>query len=227
MNDLSRPLDSSTHARAINEAPVRAPLLRGIHHLAINTDDMRTTLDFYVRILGMPLLHGLITGVGAAARAVARGNPPFDQIPHYFVDMGGDSTLAIFEFPKGKAPKADRNSVAGMQHISFAATPTRFVEMQERLKRNGVEIMFGPKVVLPPNIQSIYFFDPNGIRLEISADMSGDEADLKVVDSVLMDRETMRRELGKISDDPAWIDMMLANMSERRPLYPGAKMPAA
>ena len=143
-----------------------------------------------VRILGMPLLHGLITGVGAAARAVARGNPPFDQISHYFVDMGGDSTLAIFEFPKGKAPKADRNSVAGMQHISFASTPARFVEMQERLKRNGVDIMFGPKVVLPPNIQSIYFFDPNGIRLEISADMSGDETDLKVVASVLMDRES-------------------------------------
>lgn len=231
MNDLSRPLDSSPvgsspHPRAINELPVRAPLLRGIHHLAINTDDMRTTLDFYVRILGMPLLHGLITGVGAAARAVARGNPPFDQIPHYFVDMGGDSTLAIFEFPQSKAPKADRNSVAGMQHISFAATPARFVEMQERLKRNGVEIMFGPKVVLPPNIQSIYFFDPNGIRLEISADMSGDAADLKVVESVLMDRATMRRELGKISDDSAWIDLMLANMSERPPLYPGAKMPA-
>ncbi|MFN0303187.1 MAG: VOC family protein [Burkholderiales bacterium] len=222
MNDLSRPL-----ARTIDEAPVSAPLLRGVHHLAINTDDMRTTLDFYVRILGMPLLHGLITGVGAAARAVARGNPPFDQIPHYFVDMGGDSTLAIFEFPKGKTPKADRNSVAAMQHLSFACTPSRFVEMQERLKRNNVEIMFGPRVVLPPNIQSIYFFDPNGIRLEISADMSGDETDLKVVQSVLMDRDTMRRELGKISDDPAWIDLMLANMSAQRPLYPGAKMPAA
>ncbi len=222
MNDLSRPL-----ARTIDEAPVRAPLLRGVHHLAINTDDMRTTLDFYVRILGMPLLHGLITGIGAAARAVARGNPPFDQIPHYFVDMGGDSTLAIFEFPKGKTPTADRNAVAGMQHLSFACTPSRFVEMQERLKRNNVEIMFGPRVVLPPNIQSIYFFDPNGIRLEISADMSGDETDLKVVQSVLMDRDTMRRELGKISDDPAWIDLMLANMSAQHPLYPGAKMPAA
>mgnify|MGYP001335240117 CR=1 FL=1 len=222
MNDLSRPLE-----RTIQEAPIRAPLLRGIHHLAINTDDMRATLDFYVRILGMPLLHGLITGVGAAARAVARGNPPFDRIPHYFVDMGGDSTLAIFEFPKGKTPKADRNSVAGMQHMSFACTPSCFVEMQERLKRNDIEIMFGPKVVLPPNIQSIYFFDPNGIRLEISADMSGEEADLKVVRSVLMDHDTMRRELGKISDDPAWIDEMLANMSVERPLYPGAKMPSA
>lgn len=109
--------------------------------------------------------------------------------------------------------------------MSFACIPSRFVEMQDRLKRNGVEIVFGPQVVLPPNIQSVYFFDPNGIRLEISADMSGIDADLKVVQSVLMDRETMRRELAKISDDPAWIGEMLANMPADRPLYPAAKMP--
>jgi len=220
MNDMSRPV-----AQGAQEAPVRKPLLRGVHHLAINTDDMRATLDFYVRVLGMPLLHGLVTKAGAAARAAVRGNPPFDQIPHYFVDMGGDSTLAIFEFPKGKAPKAERNSVGAMQHVSFACEPGRFLEMKARLERNGVEIQFGPKVVLPPNIQSMYFYDPNGIRLEISADMSGNDADLKVVRSVQMDRPTMRAELEKISSDAAWIDEMLANMPEEAPLYPGATMP--
>ena len=28
------------------------PILRGIHHLALVTDNMRMTLDFYVRVLG-------------------------------------------------------------------------------------------------------------------------------------------------------------------------------
>ena len=37
------------------------PLLRGIHHLALVTDNMRMTLDFYVRVLGMPIVHGLRT----------------------------------------------------------------------------------------------------------------------------------------------------------------------
>jgi catechol 2,3-dioxygenase-like lactoylglutathione lyase family enzyme len=36
-------------------------MLRGIHHLALVTDDMRMTLDFYVRVLGMPIVHGLRT----------------------------------------------------------------------------------------------------------------------------------------------------------------------
>ena len=36
-------------------------MLRGIHHLALVTDNMRMTLDFYVRVLGMPIVHGLRT----------------------------------------------------------------------------------------------------------------------------------------------------------------------
>ena len=207
-------MDRASLAQAATEAPVRRPLLRGIHHLALNTDDLRGTLDFYVRVLGMPLVHGLITGPNAAHRAESRGNPPFDCIPHWFVDMGGDSLLAFFEFPKGRAGKADRNTLAAMQHVSFVCGPKRFVEMQERLQRNGVPIVSGPMVVIPPAITSMYFFDPNGIRLEITADMAGPEDDLGVTRTCLMDRETMRRELARVSNDGAWIDSMLDNLRE-------------
>src|SRR5206468_3192700 len=34
------------------------PILRGIHHLALVTDNMQMTLDFYMRVLGMPIVHG-------------------------------------------------------------------------------------------------------------------------------------------------------------------------
>ena len=47
--------------RVETAAPPGKPLLRGIHHLALVTGDMRMTLDFYVRVLGMPLVHGLRT----------------------------------------------------------------------------------------------------------------------------------------------------------------------
>ena len=200
------------------EAPVRKPLLRGIHHLALNTDDLRTTLDFYVRILGMPLVGGLITGGNATQRAASRGNPPFDHIPHYFLDMGGDSTLAFFEFPKGKTARADRNTVAAMQHVSFVCGPQRFREMKERLERNGVEITFGPKIVIPPNIQSMYFYDPNGIRLEITADMDGDEENLDVIRSFRLHDDEMRKELAKVSQDRGWIESQLSRIGRCRSL---------
>src|SRR5215471_18329161 len=55
-------MDTNMIEASAETATTRAePLLRGIHHLALNTSDMRMTLDFYVRILGMRLVHGLRT----------------------------------------------------------------------------------------------------------------------------------------------------------------------
>jgi catechol 2,3-dioxygenase-like lactoylglutathione lyase family enzyme len=198
------------------EAPVKRPLTRGIHHLAFNTDDLRNTLDFYVRVLGMPIVHGLLTGGIGNKNHEKVGNPPFGGIPHYFLDMGGDSLMAFFEYPKDQMPKANRNAIAAMQHCAFVASPKRFRELHERLIRNGVEIVYGPHVVIEPNIQSMYFFDPNGIRLEITADLDGDEEDLGVVRSCLFDRERMRGELQRVSDDPQWIESMLDNLAENQ-----------
>ena len=50
-----------TETRAETSAAQVKPRLRGIHHLALNTSDMRMTLDFYVRVLDMALVHGLRT----------------------------------------------------------------------------------------------------------------------------------------------------------------------
>src|SRR5215510_5011590 len=89
------------------------PLLRGIHHLALIPDDMQMTLDFYVRVLGMPIVHGLRTPSRPPGAGHAHGNgaPPYANIPHYFLDMGGDSLLAFFA-------KVDRDAMGAMQHVS-------------------------------------------------------------------------------------------------------------
>jgi len=190
------------------------PLLRGVHHLALNTDDMRMTLDFYVRVLGMPIVHGLRTPSRppGAAPAHGIGTPPHRNIPHYFLDMGGDSLLAFFEYPKGVA-KADRDTIGAMQHVSFVCGPKRYREIQERLQANGVTITAGPLLTIPPAIHSLYFFDPNGIRLEIVCDLDGDEDELDVIRSCRMSPGELRAELNAISADAAWIDDMVETMS--------------
>ena len=116
---------SRSLSRKISVAPGK-PILRGIHHLALVTDNMRITLDFYVRVLGMPIVHGLRTPSRPAGASHAHGNgaPPHSDIPHYFLDMGGDSLLAFFEYPKGIA-KVDRDAIGAMQHVSFACGPSR------------------------------------------------------------------------------------------------------
>ena len=83
----------------------------------------------------------------------------------------------------------------------------------ERLKANGVTINAGPLLVIPPAIHSFYFFDPNGIRLEITSDLDGDEEDLQVIRSCSMTETELRAELETISSDRAWIDEMVAAMT--------------
>jgi catechol 2,3-dioxygenase-like lactoylglutathione lyase family enzyme len=63
--------------REKHRRPLMAPTLRGVHHLALCTDDMKATIDFYVDVLGMPLVHamkvppGLGTGPGATPPMVS------------------------------------------------------------------------------------------------------------------------------------------------------------
>ena len=200
-------------AYAAMDAGDGKPSLRGIHHLAIVTQDMRGTLDFYVRVLGMPLVHALTTSPNATSTH-GRGAPPFRGIPHLFLDMGGDSLLAFFEYPKGAVGPSERDRIGAMQHVSFACGPKRFHEMVGRVKAAGVQIVGGPVKVIDPAIHSFYFFDPvNGTRLEIVSDFDGDEHGLSVVRSVDQSEATIRAELAKVSDDPAWIDEMIAARS--------------
>jgi catechol 2,3-dioxygenase-like lactoylglutathione lyase family enzyme len=202
---------------AASSVPAGKPFLRGIHHLALNTDDLRMTLDFYVRILGMPLVHGLRTPPRQAnvdpTHGHGMGVPPYPEIAHFFLDMGGDSLLAFFEYPKGVAAKVDRDAIGAMQHVSFVCGPKRYREILERLKVNCVKIVAGPLVTIPPAIHSFYFFDPNGIRLEIVSDLEGDDEDLQVIRSCGMDEAELRRELASVSNDAPWIDKMIAAMS--------------
>src|SRR5579863_10639109 len=104
-------------------ASARPPRYYGVHHLALNTDDMKMTVDFYVGVLGMRLVHAMKVPPGVGTGPGNRGNPPFEEIRHYFFDMGRDALLAFFELPKGAKPQGDRDAIAMMQHVSFAVSP--------------------------------------------------------------------------------------------------------
>ena len=95
----------------------------GVHHLALNTDDMKMTMDFYVGVLGMRLVHAMKVPPGLGTGPGNRGNPPFEEVRHYFFDMGRDGLLAFFEMPKGQKQRGDRNALGAMQHVSFAVSP--------------------------------------------------------------------------------------------------------
>jgi catechol 2,3-dioxygenase-like lactoylglutathione lyase family enzyme len=109
-----------------------------------------------------------------------RGQPPYDNLRHYFFDMGNDSLFAIFEYPKG-LPRQNRDHVGGMQHVAFHVPPERFDALIARVKAQGVDVI-GP-VPLGGRFWSAYFYDNNGIRLELATSLA--PAGATVVESVL------------------------------------------
>lgn len=166
--------------------------MRGVHHLALNTEDMKGTLDFYVKVVGMPLVHAMKVPPGLGKGPGNRGNPPYEEIRHYFLDMGNDSLLAFFEMPQGAEPKAKRDAIGGMQHVAFAVTPENFSALQGRLRAAGVPYD-GPIDILP-GLVSVYFLDPNGVRLEACCEPAAGEAP-GVIGSVRQSRAELMREL--------------------------------
>ncbi|PRX92111.1 VOC family protein [Paraburkholderia sp. BL25I1N1] len=187
---------STVGTTKLDEPDLNRLKLRGVHHLALNTEDIKTTIDFYVEVLGMPLIHAMKIPAG-----VDRGNPPFQRIRHYFFDMGNDSLLAFFELPKGAKEKADRNSVAAMQHVSFSISPSQVDKLMSRLVDAGIDHM-GP-LESAPGTYSIYFYDPNGIRLEVSYQNCG--GDQHVIAHFRMSRDQLLTELRTVTADEAWL----------------------
>ena len=180
--------------------------IRGIDHLAFVTDDLPATMDFYTRVLGMRLVH-----VRRVPFERDRGQPPYDNLRHYFFDMGNDSLLAFFEYPRA-LPRQNRDLPGGMQHIAFHVAPGKFDGMVERVKAAGVDVI-GP-VPLGGRFWSAYFYDPNGIRLEIATSRA--PAELGVVQSALQTEEEARAELATLFDDPKVVEAWLAKMPVRR-----------
>lgn len=183
---------------------------RGIHHLALTTEDMMATTEFYVEVVGMKLVHAMRVPPGVGTGPGNRGNPPFEEVRHYFFDMGNDSLLAFFEIPKGAKNQTDRDDIGGMQHCAFAVTVERFKDIERRLCRHKIDYQ-GPIDILA-GLQSIYFFDPNGIRLEACCEIGAGEKP-GVIASVLQTKAEARKELETTGADPRWIARMTENLA--------------
>jgi catechol 2,3-dioxygenase-like lactoylglutathione lyase family enzyme len=205
--------DVKDRAQSQSESRAAAKMnFYGVHHLALNTDDMKMTVDFYAGVLGMPLVHAMKVPPGLGAGPGNRGNPPFEEIRHYFFDMGRDGLLAFFEMPRGAKSRGDRNALGAMQHVSFAVSPATQAEIRARLDRHNFRYD-GPLEVLP-GVFSIYVFDPNDIRLEFSCQPSDGEGAPSVIPQVTQTREEAMAELSSLTDDKAWLARATANLRD-------------
>ena len=135
--------------------------LERIHHVAYRCNDARETVHFYRDMLGMEFLLAF-----AENEVPSTGEP--DPYMHVFLDAGMGNVLAFFELPNAKPMGQDANTPAWVQHIAFKV-PERadLLAAKARLQTAGLDVL-GP--VDHGIFDSIYFFDPNGHRLELACD---------------------------------------------------------
>jgi catechol 2,3-dioxygenase-like lactoylglutathione lyase family enzyme len=136
-------------------------LCKKLHHAAYRCRDARETVDFYTKMLGLRFTH-----------AMGEDNVPstgeYSPHIHIFFEMEDGSNIAFFELPKSPPGIKDQNTPDWVQHFAFevADVPTLLAAKKE-LESKGLE------VVGPTNhddfLLSIYFHDPSGHRLELSA----------------------------------------------------------
>ncbi len=149
------------------------PLIQKIHHVAYRCKDAKETVLWYQEHLGMDFVL-----------AIAENNVPSTGAPdpymHVFLDAGAGNVLAFFEIPHSPPMGRDVNTPEWVQHIAFeVANEGELLATMNRLRAKGIE------VVGPTNhtiFKSIYFFDPNGHRLELATNTSTPEMAQKLDD---------------------------------------------
>jgi catechol-2,3-dioxygenase len=108
-----------------------------------------------------------------------------DPYMHIFLDAGNGNVLAFFELPTQPEMGRDPNTPAWVQHIAFKVKDREeLLSFKSHLENNGVDVL---GVTDHGVFHSIYFFDPNGHRVELACPDPEEEAQLKQLDAVKWD----------------------------------------
>ena len=133
--------------------------VKRIHHVAYRCIDARETVDFYGKVLGMNY-----------TMAFSEDHVPSTKEPdpymHVFLDAGMGNVLAFFELPTRAPMGRDPNTPAWVQHIAFElGSEVELLAAKQHIESCGVDVLGPTDHGL---FKSIYFFDPNGHRLELA-----------------------------------------------------------
>ncbi len=142
--------------------------IKRIHHVAYRCTNAKETAAFYQRVMNMDFLLAI------AEDEVPSTKEP-DPYMHVFLDAGMGNVLAFFEIPNSPAMTKDPNTPEWVQHIAFEVEDLDALHAaKEKAESEGLDVV-GPTD--HGIFKSIYFFDPNGHRLELAANV-GSQATL-------------------------------------------------
>ena len=146
------------HMQANGERPVSSA--RGVHHVALLSSDVARTIAFYQGVLEFPLTDLF-------------ENRDYRGSSHFFFDIGNGNALAFFDLPGlDLGPYAE--VLGGLHHLAISVESSRWAHLKAKLDGEGISYQH-------IDGSSIYFFDPDGARLELISDPLGEMYGHKVM----------------------------------------------
>jgi lactoylglutathione lyase len=179
----------------MRDQPEDSMQIKRIHHVAYRCIDAKQTVEWYEQHLNMKFVL-----------AIAEDNVPSTGAPdpymHVFLDAGAGNILAFFELPTQKPMGRDDNTPAWVQHLALEVESMDvLLAAKASLQAAGID------VIGPTNhtiFKSIYFFDPNGHRLELSANTGTPEM-MQKLDDVKWDMLNEWAKTRKAPRHAAWM----------------------
>lgn len=133
--------------------------IKRIHHVAYRCKNAKETVEWYDKHLNMSFILPIAENEVPSTKEA-------DPYMHVFMDAGQGSVLAFFELPTKPPMGRDLNTPEWTQHLAFEVdTLDAMLETKANLEAAGVNVL-GP--IDHTIFKSIYFFDPNGHRLELA-----------------------------------------------------------
>lgn len=131
-------------------------MIKGLHHNAYRCRNSEETRKFYEDFLGLPLAHALSISETKTGRKT--------EVLHTFYEMDDGSFLAFFEAPDREFEFKDQHDFD--LHIALEVDMDSLHAMFEKGKKLGMETR---GISDHHTIHSIYFRDPNGYVIELTA----------------------------------------------------------
>ena len=148
-----------------------------IHHAAYRCKDAKETVEWYAKNLNMDFVLAIAEDLVPSTKAP-------DPYMHIFLDAGGGNVLAFFELPNSPEMGRDENTPGWVQHMAIEVDSMEtLLAAKAKLEANGVDVLGPTNHTI---FKSIYFFDPNGHRLELATNTGTPEM-YKTLDEVKWD----------------------------------------
>jgi glyoxalase family protein len=173
-----------------------------ISHPALFGTKLEETIRFYTEILGMEIV-------------LRQPNLDDASMEHLFFHVGEDNFIAYFltkNEQRGLRYAQAKPGIGGMNHLAIDVDAASFTEALERLRAEGIEV-HGP--IDRGYERSIYFKDPNGVRIELLVWLTPQPEDLTQAE-IIREAQAIRVSRGAAYVEDEHVQAAILELRARR-----------